>query len=153
MKVKFRFGIKNYSGTLDQLNYADFGDRGCIARMLSDSRETTAQNEEIKQKSQYIVEFYRLISDEFKQDLALYTMKMYNLKENRTKIAGNRYSTFVKLMWAVSKLENGAIDLSSLSIDDAVIGSYENFSTVKAAVENGYLPVVPGYEELTAPMC
>ena len=153
MKVKFRFGVKSYSGTLDELNFANYSSRNVVVgRMLPENRETTEQNEKIKTNSQYISEFYRLVSDDFKKDLELYTMKMYNLKEYRNRIAGNKYSTFVKLMWAVSKLENGAIDLSSLSIDDAIIGSYENFSTVKSAVENGLLPVVEGYEELTALM-
>lgn len=150
MKVKFRFGIKSYSGTLDELNYANYEDRSVvIGRMLPVNRETTSQNENLKTNAQAISEFYSVVSDGFKEDLKAYAKKMYKLAPYRKQIAGNRYTVFVKLLWAVSRQESGAIDLTSLSIDDAQIGSYENFSSIKSAVENDLLPKVDGYEDYT----
>lgn len=39
MKLKFRYGIKAFSGTLDELNFASYGSRGTVGRMLPENRE------------------------------------------------------------------------------------------------------------------
>lgn len=150
MKLKLRLPFKNFSGTLDELNYASYGDRGTIVRMLPVNRELTEQNEVIGSRASKIASFYAGVSDGFKQDLELYTLKMYNLKEFRNRIAGNKYSTFNKLMWAASKALTNPVDLDSLSVDDLSMGSYNTINTVKDIVDNGFLPKVDGYEELTA---
>ena len=150
MKVKFRFGIKSYSGTLDELNYANFEDRSVvIGRMLPANRELTEQNVTMGNKMNKIGEFYAGISDAFKADLKAYAKKMYNLKAYKKGIAGNTYSTFVKLLWEASKLDENPISIEALSVDDLLIGSYAVFDSVKVAVENDLLPKVDGYEDLT----
>ena len=75
---------------------------------------------------------------------------MYNLSDFKDRIRGNKYSTFVKMIWGASKVTNNPIDIDSLSVDDLQLGSYSVFDTVKDAVDNGFLPKVDGYENLTA---
>lgn len=61
-------------------------------------------------------------------------------------IAGNRFSTFVKMIWNASKDSENPLDLLSLSVDDLQVDAYTQISSVKVAVENGYLPKVLDYE-------
>ncbi len=151
MKVKFRFGIKSYSGTVDDFNYANFPDRNVvIGRMVPESREITTQNEVIGNTSNKIAQFYSQVSSAYKQDLELYSLKLYKQKEYQGQLAGNKYSSFTKIMWAASKDPDLPVNLDALNIDDANLGSYDNILTVKTAVEKGYLPKIDGYEELTA---
>ena len=151
MKVKFRYGIKNYSGKLDELVYASYDSRNVvIGRMLPRFSELTPQNIAIKTNANIIAEFYRAVSDAFKQDLELYTMKLYKTKAYRDRIAGNKYSTFNKLIYASTKDASNPLDITSLSTDDLSMGVYSQLENVKTCVENGYLPEVDGYEELTA---
>lgn len=150
MKVKFRFGIKSYSGTLDELCYVNYEDRSVvIGRMLPENREVTAQNLSIGSKMVKIAEFYSGVSDDFKSDLKAYAKKMYKLKAYSKGLAGNSYTTFIKMLWKASESIEDPIDLDSLSIDDLLLGSYSVIGSVKVAVENGFLPNVEGYEDYT----
>ena len=150
MKVKFRFGIKSYSGTLDELNYANYEDRSVvIGRMLPTNREMTAQNENLGSKSSKISDFYLGTSDGYKADLKAYAKKMYNLKAYKNKLAGSGYTAFIKMMWAASQIVTNPIDIDSLSIDDLSMGSYNDISSVKTAIDKGFLPKVDGYEDYT----
>lgn len=151
MKVKFRFGIKSYSGTLDELNYANYEDRSVvIGRMIPTNRELTAQNIDIKGKSNRISNLYLGVSEGFKTDMTAYAKKMYNLKPYRKQIAGNRYTIFMKMIWAASQAESNPLDIDSLSLDDLAIGTYTTIESVKTAIDNGFLPKVDGYEDFTS---
>lgn len=151
MKVKFRFGIKSYSGTLDELTYANYEDRNVvIGRMMPENRELTAQNVSLGSKLVKVGVFYKVIADGFKDDLKAYTKKMYELNAFDGKLRGSHWSTFVKMMWKASQDADSPVDLESLSIDDLNLGSYNKIASVKVAIDNGYLPVVPGYEDFTS---
>ncbi len=150
MKVKFKYGIRSYSGALDDLVYANYADRDVvIGRMLPRNHEITAQNIAMGSKAIALSTIYAEVSDGFKEDLAAYLKKMYQLKEYRGKIKGNTYTTFVKMMWGASKDSENPLDIESLSVDDLALGAYTQIENVKVAVENGYLPKVTGYEEYT----
>jgi len=153
MKVKFRFGIKSYSGTADDFNYANFADRNVVVgRMVPVDREITAQNENLGRKASNISVFYSEISDAYKEDLRAYAKKMYKLKAFRKQLAGNVYGLFTKVLWAASKDVDLPVNLEALSIDDTNLGSYDNILTVSDAVNKGYLPKVEGYENFVNPI-
>jgi hypothetical protein len=120
-----------------------------IGRMIPTNREITTQNVSMGSKMSKIGEFYEGVSEGFKSDLKSYTKKMYKLKAFKKGLAGNTYSTFVKMLWEASKNITNPIDLDSLSIDDLSLGSYSVIDSVKAAVENDMLPTVRGYEVYT----
>ncbi len=150
MKVKFRFGIKSYSGTLDELVYANYADRSIvIGRMLPKFEELTPQNISIQSKASIIANLYEAISDDFKTDLTSYTKKMYKLREFKDKLRGNAYSTYVKMIYGAANDTETPLDIESLSPDDLSLGVYAKIDNVKTAVENGYLPKVRGYEDYT----
>ena len=97
MKVKYKLGIKSYSGQADGLVYANFASRGVvIGKMPSIAREPTKQNLIIGNRSRMIANIYQSVSTAFKQNLELYTYKMYKLEEYQERISGNKYSTFCK---------------------------------------------------------
>lgn len=151
MKVKFRYGIKSYSGTLDELNFANYEERNVvIGRMLPVNREITSQNILIGGIMVNISNLYGAIEEDYKADLKAYSKKMYKLKKFDKQLAGNRYSTFVKMLFAASKDPSSSIDINSLSVDDLSLGAYEEIQTVANAVRYGYLPAVDGYELYTA---
>ncbi|MBI9032553.1 hypothetical protein JEZ13_11215 [bacterium] len=150
MKVKFRFGIKSYSGTLDELVYANYADRSIvIGRMLPKFEELTPQNISIQSKASLIANLYEAISDDFKADLTSYTKKMYKLKAFKDKLRGNAYSTYVKMIYSAANDTENQLDIDSLSADDLALGVYSQINSVQVAVENGYLPKVKGYEDYT----
>ncbi len=151
MKVKCRLGIKSYSGQLDGLVYANFASRGVIiGKMPSVGREATEQNVLIANRSRMIANIYQSVSPAYKQDLELYTYKMYNLEEYQERISGNKYSTFCKLIWAACKHAQNPLDLESLITNGLTLDNCSQIKSIKVAVENGLLPEVLGYEELLA---
>lgn len=147
MKAKFQYGIKSYSGTLDGINYANYAKSGVvIGRMVPENRTITAANVSMGAKMIKISNLYEATTVLYKEDLLAYSKKMYRLKPFRKNIAGNGYSVFVKMIWAASKAPDNPLDIMSLTVDDLEVGSYSQIETVKAAVENGYLPKVKDYE-------
>lgn len=150
MKVKFKYGIKSYSGTCDELTYANYESRSVvIGRMLAVNKTITPQNVLVGNRSVFLGDFYNDISGSFKQDLKVYAKKMYNLKKYRKKLSGSSYTIYNKIMWAAAKDSVNPLELGSLSVDDLSLGTFPNILTVKAAVDCGYLPKVKGYEALT----
>ena len=151
MKVKYRLGIKSYSGKADGLVYANFANRGVvIGKMPAVGREPTEHNIMIGERSRKIATLYKEVSDAYKQDLELYTYKMYNLEDYRERIAGNKYSTFCKLIWSAVKDSQDPLDLDSVTTHGITNDNCSQIISVKVAVEKGYLPQVDGYEELTS---
>lgn len=147
MKATFKYGIKSFSGTIDDLNFANYRSRGItIARQVPVSRRITDQNIVMGESMKRISAVYNATSEYFKKELTYYTLRLYNTKEYQEGLAGNRFSTFVKMIWNASKDLEKPLDISSLSVDDLEIGAYEQIGSVKVAVENGFLPKVNNYE-------
>lgn len=143
MKVKFRFGIKSYSGTVDEMTYSNYESRDVvIARMYNPSQVVTANNVAMGNKMIKIGEFYQDVEPLYKADLESYATKMFNLPAFQGKLSGNKFSVFVKLLWAASKAATNPIAIDSISIDDASLGSYPTIETISAAIAAGLLPDV-----------
>lgn len=150
-KVKFRFGIKSYSGTLDDLVYCNYSSRDVvIGRVQSESRELTQNNIDMGSKMTNIANLYSGASSAYKADLDTYAEKMFALPAYTGKLAGNKFSVFLKIVWAASQSDTDPVDLNSLNTDDILLGSYNTFETVSTAINNGFIPDVEGSELLTA---
>lgn len=85
------------------------------------------------------------ISEGYKNDLRLYTIRYSTLKIFNTKLFLNWYSVFVKLMWQLS--DTLGTDLATVTREQIETDNLP-CRTVKQAVEAGYLPAVCGYEYL-----
>lgn len=147
MKVKFKYGIRTYSGTVDEMVYGSYRKgKLCIGREYVYPRLTT-NNEKLGT----IAGNLRLLWDEFstgwKNDLATYALRNGTENVSKTKLIPSRYALYVKLMYAWAKDDPTHVDLTSLNGEDLVsLGT--PIATVKAAIESGYLAPVADFSDL-----
>ncbi len=146
MKVKFKYGIKSFSGTLDGLVYSNYESRDVVIGKLYSDQTLTSQNHAIGNSMKNIASVYALTNDAFKDDLTIYAVKLYNQPEYYGKLAANKYSMFCKAVYNICN-NNDSVNISSFSVDDLSVGGL--MTNVKGLVEAGYLPEVDGYEDLT----
>jgi hypothetical protein len=151
MNVKFKYGIRTYSGTIDEMVYGSYRKhRLCIGRQYVYPRLTT-NNEKLGT----IAGNLRLLWDEFstgwKNDLATYALRNGSENVPKTRLIPSRYALYVKMMYAWAKDDPSHIDLTTLNAEDlASLGT--PIATVKAAIESGYLPMVKSYGDLIQAM-
>ncbi|MDZ4182084.1 MAG: hypothetical protein U1B83_04340 [Candidatus Cloacimonadaceae bacterium] len=149
MKVKFKYGIATYSGTLDEMTYGNYRDGLlCIGRRWV-MPTLTAHNENLGNISSNIAKVYSEVSDLYQADLKTYAKR--NGRENvpRSKMPPTAYAIWIKLLWAWAEGEDPQIDLSALTIEDLETGG-DKLATVADAVDNGLLKKVSNFDELTA---
>lgn len=148
MKVKFKYGIKSYSGLLDEMVFCNYKARDVvIGREYNPSQRITTNNTKMGQCMVNIVMIYNATTEAYKAQLTEYAQKMFMLPEYQGKLAGNKMTVFLKMMWAWANTQAGAETLLNLSLDDFSLGAYEDLVNIKVAVDNGYLPAVDGYED------
>lgn len=71
MKAKFKYGIKSFSGTVDDMNFAHYKGRNVtIGRMLPESRRITENNITMGAKMKNIAKLYRVNSARIQEDFA-----------------------------------------------------------------------------------
>ncbi|HQM79627.1 MAG TPA: hypothetical protein PKV12_02840 [Candidatus Syntrophosphaera sp.] len=148
MKVKFKYGIRTYSGKLDELVFSSYRKgKLCIAREFVYPR-ITPHNNEIGSVGKNLGLLWAEGSDEFKSQLAMYAK--LNATENvpANQWAPNAYALWVQLMhkWAA---DHDDVDLKTLTVEDFAVTGI-TVSTVKNCVLNGYLKPVTGYDTMTA---
>ncbi|MCB5258367.1 MAG: hypothetical protein WC179_00465 [Candidatus Cloacimonadaceae bacterium] len=148
MKVKFKYGIRTYSGKLDELVFSSYRKgKICIARQFVYPR-ITAHNNEIGSIGKNLGILWAGGSDAFKTELAMYAK--LNATENvpADQWASNAYALWVQVMhkWAA---DNDDVDLKTLTYEDFVVTGTA-ISTVKDCVLSGYLKPVTGYDTMTA---
>ena len=147
MKVKFKYGIRTYSGTIDEMVYGSYRKhRLCIGRQYVYPR-LTANNERLGN----IAGNLRLLWDEFsagwKNDLATYALRNGSENVPKTKLIPSRYALYVKIMYAWAADDPTHVDLTSLNAEDlASLGT--PIATVKDAIESGYLAPVKIFSDL-----
>lgn len=147
MKIKFKYGIKSFSGLFDEMIFANYErDKVVIGRMYNPSPRVTQNNEFMGTVMQNITKLWDAVSQAYKKDCKNYAYKMFGLPKFDGKVSGNGFSVFVKIIWAASKDPENPLDLMALSVDDLEVGAYTQIESVKVCVENDYLPVVDGYE-------
>ncbi|MDD2230362.1 MAG: hypothetical protein PHY48_13230 [Candidatus Cloacimonetes bacterium] len=150
MKVKFKFGIKTYSGTVDDMTFGSYRKHSlCIGRKYVTPRLTT-QNTSMGAKIKNLADIYGDVTVLYEADLKTYTGKYASIAP-KDKLAPDAFAIFVKMMFLFAKLDEGHIDLATLTYSDLqTVGT--DIASIADAVDNGYLPNVLGADLLVAAM-
>ena len=147
MKVKYKELLRSYRGKMDGLVYYYHPYlRRCIAREYVKPRPT-----ENNRRLGAVSANLRALEPawEFRQDLKVYRSLLLQHPGTEHYTRGNQWSLFTRLMWSQCR----AAGLDPEFITRAQIETVElPCRSVKAAVEAGLLPEVPGYELLTREM-
>jgi len=147
MKVKFKYGIITYSGTLDEMSYGSFRQHTlCIGRKYV-KPAPTEQNAIMGAIMKNLSKIYAEADGGYIQDLGVYAVR--NGKQNVPKgqLIPTRYAIFVKMMFAWQESDPEFVDLSAVTIEDIVTHEAPVIS-VKDAVDADLLARVMDYDEL-----
>jgi hypothetical protein len=149
MKVKFKYGIATYSGTIDEMVYGSYrDDHLCIGRNYV-YPTLTAQNETLGSIGANLKLLWATVSAGYKADLKTYAQRNGNQNVPVSQMPPNSYALFIKLMYAWQKDDPEHVDLSSVTNSD-VDSLGAKINTVKNCVLNGMLPGITNYSDLTA---
>lgn len=147
MKVKFKYGIRTYSGTLDEMTYGSYRNgKVCIGRTYVYPKLT--DNNALRGNiTKNLAKLWNLASGEYREDFKDYSRRYGSLKTAQRKLVPTGFAFFMKAMSAWAKDEDPALDLSTLTAEDMDnVGT--KVSSVAECVENGYLVSVPGHFDL-----
>jgi hypothetical protein len=147
MKVKFKFGIKTYSGLADEMVYGSYrNDNLCIGRIYV--YPTLTQNNHDKGKAvTNLAAMFRDASVGYLGDLKLYAVR--NGQENvpKDKLIPSAFALFMKMMYAWQKSDPTHVDLTTITIAD-IISADAEVRSIDRAVGIGFLPHISVYEDL-----
>ena len=148
MKVKFKYGIQTYSGTIDEMVYGSYRDgKLCIGREYVYPR-LTANNETLGAIGSNLAALWATVSSGYKDDLKTYSQRNGTENVPKTQLPPTSYALFIKMMHAWAKSDPEHIDLASINREDVTeLGTY--VTTVKNAIGNGYLDSISAYDDLT----
>lgn len=150
MKVTFKYGIKTYSGTIDEMTYGSFRDDNlCIGRKYV-SPTLTANNTLRGTIIKNLADVYSSLSSGYRDDLKTYAAKNIS-NVPKDKLPPTAFAIWMKMMYLFAELDEGHIDLSTVTYSDLqTLGA--DIDTIALAVENGYLANVEGADALVATM-
>lgn len=150
MKVKFNYGIRTYSGTLDEMTFGSYRKNSvCIARKYVQPR-LTDQNTLMGATLKNLASVYADLSAGYLDELKIYAQKN-EINTPKGKVPPTAFAIWVKMMFLFSELDEGHIDLKTITYTDlTTVG--EDILSIATSVENGYLAKVPGADALTANM-
>jgi len=147
MKVTFNYGIKTYSGTLDEMTYGAFRNGNlCIGRRYV-FPTLTDQNTEMGTIGKNLAGIFSKATEDYKEDLRVYAMR--NAKQNvkKNKLAPSAYALFIKMMFAWAKENPSTVDLKTIDIED-IRSTTAPVKRIADAIDNLYLKKVRDYDEL-----
>jgi hypothetical protein len=148
MKVKLKYGISTYSGTIDEITFGSYKDGTiCIARKWV-MPSATEYNENMSNIAKNLSLLYAGVSSGYKADLKTYSILYGQQKADRKKLNPSSYALFVKMMYAFAESSGEGADLTSITLSD-IQTLFMDISTIAAAVDAGYLPAVDGADALT----
>jgi hypothetical protein len=149
MKVKFKYGIKTYSGTIDEMVYGSFRhDNLCIGREYV-YPTLTANNHLKGTVLKNLASVYHDISVEYLADLKTYGVRNGQDNTPNDSLVPSAFSLWLKMMYAWQKSDPTHVDLATLTLADIVALDAE-VSTIARAVEAEFLPMVSVYDDLTS---
>ena len=94
---------------------------------------------------------YRKIIEPAREDLANYARKYSQLPASGSGEmavrANNGMAVFIAMCWRIKRTNPEAVNLASLTLSD--IMTVYNINSVASAVDQGFLPAVPGWEDYT----
>lgn len=154
MKVKFKYGIGSFAGTLDLATFWEtpFGGGSFMRKYVKP--KLTEHNAELGSASKNLAMIYRECSDAYKSDLRTYAhIYSREIHDPNDPFQGraNGYSIFTKLFYALAAANVGTVDLKTLSFGDLAT-LFPGITNVAASVDEGFLPHVTGSELLTETM-
>ena len=154
MKVKFKFGIGSYAGTIDLATfYETKNGNGSFMRKWVKPK-LTDQNAELGSIGKNLAQIYREVSAAYKEQLGTY-VNLYNTavsdSEDIFQVRVNKYAMFIKMFYAFAAANGGSVDLKSLSFGDLAT-LFPEIINIAAACNEGFLLSVPGCELLTENM-
>lgn len=149
MKVKFKYGIRTYSGTLDEMTYGSYRDGSvCIGRTWVYPKLT--ENNTLRGNvTKNLAKLWNMADSEYRNDFKVYSQRYGTLKVSGGKLVPTGFALFMKALNAWAKDEQPNLDLSTITAED-IDSMGEKVSTVAECVENGYLVSVPDYLDLNA---
>ncbi len=150
MKVIFKFGIRTYSGTVDEMTFGSYRkDTVCIGRKFV-MPQLTANNGVMGEKIKNLAAIYAQCTPAYKADLKVYAHRnSANVPEG--KIPPNAYAIFIRMLFKFAELDSGHIDLATVSYEDLqTVGA--DIASVADAVASGYLDSVKDADQLVAVM-
>ncbi len=150
MKVIFKFGIRTYSGTVDEMTFGSYRKNTvCIGRKYV-VPTLTANNGLMGEVVKNLAAIYAQCSTAYKADLKLYAQRN-SVNVPAGKIPPNAYAIFIKMLYKFSELDSGHIDLASVTFEDLqTVGA--DIASVADAVASGYLDNVKDADLLVAVM-
>ena len=148
MKVRFKYGIATYSGTIDEMVYGSYRDHKlCIGREYV-YPTLNANNELFGTVAANLSALYASASQDYKDDLKLYAQRNGSQNVPKTKLPPTAYALFIKAMYWWQDDDPTHVDLSSVTAEDVdTLGS--KISTVKNCIDNGALDSISVYDDLT----
>jgi hypothetical protein len=149
MKVNFKFGIKTYSGLIDDMVYGSYRkDELCICREFV-YPTLTENNHQIGASMSNLASVYHNVSPTYLANLKTYALR--NGQENvaKDKVIPTCFSIFVKMMFAWFKSDPEHVDLTTVTIPD-IIALDADVQTISSAVTAGFLPHIAVSDDLTA---
>lgn len=145
MKAHFKKGFNGYSGKLDGLVYY-YHPR--LKRSLVRSY-VVPNNKPNTDRTKAIMANLKLIqpSDAYKQNFKDYLYAYNEMKENQHQPMLSWYNLYIRMLFALQK-QYPSVNLLTLSRAQIYA---ENLpcKTVRAAIEEGLLPIIKNYERLT----
>ncbi len=150
MKVKFKFGIATYSGTIDEITFGSYrDDTVCIGRKWVMPR-LTENNTQMGSALKNLASIWGSVSSGYKDEMKTYAAKnIINVPKGQ--LPPTSFSIWIRMMYLFSDMNEGHIDLATVTYSDLQTVA-EDILSISVAVENGYLAEVPGYETLTSNM-
>jgi len=150
MKVKFKYGIQTYSGTVDEMVFGSYRNGTlCIGRKYvypTITENNTSKGTIMKN----LATVWADVSSGYKDEMKTYAQRnVVNLAKGM--LPPTSFSIWVKMLFLFSKLDSGHIDLSTVTYTDIqTVG--EDILSIAVAVENDYLAPVAGADELITNM-
>jgi hypothetical protein len=150
MKVKFKYGIQTYSGTVDEMTFGSYRDGTlCIGRkyVIPALTENNTQKGTIMKN---LATVWAEVSSGYKDEMKTYAGRnAVNVPKDM--LPPTSFSIWVRMLFLFSKLDSGHIDLSTVTYSDLqTLG--EDILSIAVAVENDYLASVAGADELITNM-
>ena len=147
MKVRFKYGIKTYSGLIDDMVYGSYRHHKlCIGREYV-YPTLTPNNTHIGDCMKNLAIVFKSAVAGYKADFKTYSQR--NGEENvpYNQLIPNGFSCFIKMMFAWQKSDPLHIDLTAVTAADIVTLDADVIN-VERAIDAGYLPHISNYDDL-----
>lgn len=150
MKVTFKYGIGTFNGMID--NAVFWPQKSGVASIMRKFTypTLTSQNTLMGKIGKNLANLWHESTDEYKSDFRTYAQRYYVQygSEGSFDPARSPYAFYTHMIWEWSK-DFDDVDLETLTYEDLSVTGIQ-ISTVKNAIDNGYLRTIDQYDDLTA---